>query len=180
MHTEFAAGVQQTIDGEQLQHLFPTHRFTAFGQTLSPELIQAQLAPEFTSQPAVAEDARTLQFQAAQADLDAVDGIGRKLPVIGKQTHGGEALFGFIEYVERLSPCRLLSVIDLAEIENGALRSLAARQPTVLNHTKVAMILPSLCRFVLRRNISQQQHARDRRLRKEARSSPSMFPQYRC
>ena len=91
-----------------------------------PELIQAQLAPEFTSKPAVAEDARPLQFQAAQADLYAVDGIGRKVPVIGKQAHGGEALFGFIEYFERLSPRRLLPVIDLAEVENGALRSLAA------------------------------------------------------
>src|ERR1043166_2593853 len=140
MDTQFAARVEQTIDGEQLQHLFPTHRFPASGQTLLPELIQAQLAPEFTSEPAVAEDARTLQFQAAQADLDAVDGIGRKFPVIGKQTHGGEALFGFIEYVERLSPCRLLVVIDLAEIENGALRSLAARQSTVFDHTEVAMI----------------------------------------
>src|SRR5579871_85424 len=140
MDAQFAARIEQTIDGEQLQHLFPTHRFPAFGQTLLPELIQTQLAPQFTSEPAVAEDARTLQFQAAQSDLDTVDGIGRKLPVIGKQTHGGEALFGFIEYVERLSPRRLLAIIDLAEIENGALHSLAARQTTVLHHTEVAMI----------------------------------------
>jgi hypothetical protein len=32
---------------------------------------------------------------------------------------------------------------------------------------------------VLRRNISQQQHGRDRRLRKVARSSPGLFPQHR-
>ena len=127
MDTQLAARIEQTIHGEQLQNLFPTHRFPAFGQTLLPELIQTELAPEFTSEPAVAEDARTLQFQAAHADLDAVDGIGRKFPVIGKQTHGGETLFGFIEYIERLPPCGLLAVIDLAEIENGALRCLAAR-----------------------------------------------------
>ena len=31
--TQFAARIEQTIDSEQLQHLFPTHRFPAFGQT---------------------------------------------------------------------------------------------------------------------------------------------------
>jgi hypothetical protein len=107
---------------------------------LLPELIQTQLPPQFTSQPTVAEDARTLQFQAAQADLDAVDGIGRKFPILGKQAHRGEALFGFSEDLERLSPCGLLAVVDLAEIENGALRCFAARQTAVLNHAEVAMI----------------------------------------
>ena len=82
MHAEFAAGIEQTIDHQQPQHLFPTHRFTAFGQTLSPELIQAQLLPKLACQPAIAEDARTLQFQTAQAHLYAIDGIGGKFPIV--------------------------------------------------------------------------------------------------
>src|SRR6185295_10199366 len=99
---------------------------------------------KFTSQPAAAEYARTLQFQTAQAHRNAVDGIGGKLPVIGKQTHGGEALFGFVEHIERLSPCRLLLVVDLAQIKNGALRCLAAGQPPVLDNAEVAVILAVL------------------------------------
>src|SRR5215469_15473839 len=141
MYPEFAARLEQTVDGEQPQHFFPTHRFTAFGQALLPELIQPQLLPEFTGEPAVAEYARTLQFQAAQANLYAVDGVGGKFAVIGEQTQGSEPLFGFIEHIKRLSPPGLLPVIDLAEVEHGALRCLAARQPTVLNHAEVAMIL---------------------------------------
>jgi len=65
MHAEFAPGIEQAIDHQQLQHLFPTHRLTAFRQPLLPELVQAQLLPEFACQPAVAEYARTLQFQPA-------------------------------------------------------------------------------------------------------------------
>src|SRR5579872_5227459 len=144
MHAEFAAGIEQTIDHQQSQHLFPTHRFTAFGQTLSPELVEAQLLPKFACQPATTEDARTLQFQPAQAHLHAVDGIGGNFPIVGKQTHGGEALFGFAEYIERLAPRRLLLIVDLAEIENGALRGLAPGQPPVLDHAEIPMILAVL------------------------------------
>jgi len=140
MHAKFAAGVEQAVDDQQPQHLFPTYRYTAFGQALSPKLIQTQLLPEFTREPAVAEDARAFQFQAAQTNLYAVDRVGGKLAVIGKQTHRGETLFGFIEYVERLSPRGLLPVINLAEVEHGALRGLTAGQPTILNHAEVTMI----------------------------------------
>lgn len=87
MHAEFATGIEQTVDHQQSQHLFPTHRFTAFGQTLSPELVEVQLLPKFACQPATTEGARTLQFQPAQAHLHAVDGIGGHFPIVGKQTH---------------------------------------------------------------------------------------------
>src|SRR5262249_21368198 len=60
---------------------------------------------------------------------------------IWKQTHGGETLFGFVEHIERLSPCGLLPIVDLAEIENGALRCLAAGQPPVLDNAEVSVIL---------------------------------------
>src|SRR4051795_4809638 len=69
MHAEFAAGFEQTIDDEQPQHFFPTHRFTTFWQTLLPELIKTQLLPEITGQPATAEHPGTLQFESAQPHL---------------------------------------------------------------------------------------------------------------
>jgi len=106
-----------------------------------PELIQTQLLPQFAGQPAVAEYARSPQFQTAQAHLDAVNGIGWNLPVIGKQTHGGEALLGFIEHFQRPAPCCLLPVVDLTQIQNRALRRLAAGQTAVLDNAEVAMVL---------------------------------------
>src|SRR5581483_2710268 len=144
MHTEFAARIEQSIDNEQPKHLLPAHRFTAFGQTLLPELIQTQLLPEFTCQPAAAEDARTLQFQPAQPYLHAVDGVGGKIPIVGKQAHRGEALFGFVKHFKRLAPRRLLPVVDLTEIENSALRRLAAGHAPVFNNAEVAMIFAVL------------------------------------
>ena len=144
VHAEFAARFEQTIDHEQPQHLLPAHRFTARGQTFLPELIKAQLLPQVTRQPAAAEYAGTLQFQPAQPHLYAVDGIGGKLPVVGKQTQGDEALFRFVEYIERPAPRRLLSIVDFAQIENGALRCPAAGQAPVLDNAEVAMILAVL------------------------------------
>src|SRR5262249_31737741 len=47
----------------------------------------------------------------------------------------------FVEHIERLSPCGLLPIVDLAEIENGALRCLAAGQPPVLDNAEVSVIL---------------------------------------
>ena len=78
---------------------------------------------------------------SAQTHLDAVDGVGWNLPVIGKQTHGGETLLGFIEHFQRPAPRCLLPVVDLTQIQNCALRRFAAGQA-------------SLRRLVLRRNIS--------------------------
>jgi len=46
MHAELAAGIEQTIDHQEPQHLFPTHRFPTLRQTLPPELIQTQLLPQ--------------------------------------------------------------------------------------------------------------------------------------
>src|SRR5919202_1040729 len=74
----------------------------------------ASPVPKLAGQPAVAENARTLQLQPAQAHLDAVDGIRRNFPVIGKQTQRGEALFGFVKHLQSLPPGGLLLVIDLA------------------------------------------------------------------
>src|SRR5262249_45434374 len=75
----------------------------------------------------------------------------------------------------RLAPRRLLSIVDLAEIENGALRDLAACQTSVLDHAEIPMILAVLTPVCAAQKHPQQQHARDGRLRKEARSSPRLF-----
>ncbi len=133
------------------------------------------MLPKFAGQPATTEDARTLQFQPAQAHLHAIDGIGGNFPIVGKQTHRGEALLGLVEYIQRLAPRRLLSIVDLAEIENGALRCLAAGQSAVLDHAEVPMVLAVLAPVCAAQKHPQQQHARDGHLRKEARSSPRLF-----
>src|SRR5947209_3021913 len=62
-------------------------------------------------------------IQAAQFHLDAVQHFGRHFPVIREQTHGSVVFSVFIEDLQRLAPCGLLLVIDLAEIQGRALHS---------------------------------------------------------
>src|ERR1044072_211197 len=116
MPAELAAGIEQTIDHQQPQHLFPTHRFPAIWQTLLPEFVQAQLLPQFASQPAIVKYAWPPQFQTAQPNLCAIHGVSGQFAIVREQTHRGEALFRLIEYLQRLSPRSLLLIIDLAEI----------------------------------------------------------------
>src|SRR5215471_9865631 len=106
MHAELAAGIEQTIDHQQPQHLFPAHSFPALRQTLLPELVQAELLPQFASQPATAEYSWPPQLQTAQANLCAIHGVSGKFAIVREQTHRGEALFGLVEYLQRLSPRR--------------------------------------------------------------------------
>jgi hypothetical protein len=53
---KLTARIQQTIDYQQPQYLLPTHRLAGLRQALLPKLIQPELMPQFTRQPAVAED----------------------------------------------------------------------------------------------------------------------------
>jgi hypothetical protein len=142
MHTELAARIDETVNDQQPQHLLPTHGFTALRQTLLPELIQAQLLPQFAGQPAVAEHTWPSQFQTTQPDLRAIHCIGRKLSISREQTHRGETLLYLIEYLQRFPPRGLLLIVDLTQIQHRALRRLATGQPPVFDDAEVAMILP--------------------------------------
>ena len=56
-----AAGSDQLADAEQFEHFVPRHLDLPLGQTLTPEGTQVEFIPQTASQPAVAENARTLQ-----------------------------------------------------------------------------------------------------------------------
>src|SRR2546426_7784949 len=75
--------------------------------------------PQLTSQPASAEGPRTSQLQAAEFHLYAVQHVGWHFPVIREQTHGSVVLFLFVENLQRLAPCGLLLVVDLAQIQGS-------------------------------------------------------------
>lgn len=96
--------------GQQFEHFEPGHLGLAVGQTLAPERAELQFIPQTASQPreigpmptlwrvpvvisrgqpAIAEEARMLERQLGELDLEAV------------------------EHVQTLAPGRLLRVIDL-------------------------------------------------------------------
>jgi hypothetical protein len=141
MQTKLAARRDQPIHHQQLQHLGPAHAFAPRVQTRAPELCQPQLMPQLAGQPAIAERARTPQFQPAQLDLQTVDGILRNRPVIRKQTDLLALAPLLVKDLNALAPRLLLLIVDLAQIQHRALRLLSARQTPVLYHAEIAMRL---------------------------------------
>jgi len=108
---------------------------------LLPKLIQPQLLPQLAGQLAVAEDPRPPQFQPTQLYLYAVHRIDWYLPVLREQTHARVALLLLVEDIQRLPPCGLLLVIDLAQIQNRPPYGSIARQAAILHDAEVAVIL---------------------------------------
>ncbi len=68
------------------------------------------------------KSARPLQLHPRQPDADGIQRVGGHGPVIGKEAQFPPLALVFIEHLQRLAPCGLLAVVDLAEIEHLALR----------------------------------------------------------
>src|SRR6202022_2929326 len=94
------------------------------------------LAPQPTT-----EDTRPPQFQATHFYWHTVDGIGGDLAGVGKQTQVRILLLLFVKHRQRLTPRRLLLIVDLAEIENGSLHRLVGGESMVFYDAEVTMIL---------------------------------------
>jgi len=155
-----AAGSHQLAHGEQFEHFAPGHLGLAVGQVLAPERAELQFIPETTRQPTIAEDARMLERQFGQLHLQAVEDLGRDLAVGGEQTDLFGELSRLVEDVQLLAPSRVLGVVDLAQVEDGALRGVAGAQAAVFDDAPVAMHLAVLLagvetqKHVLRSSVS--------------------------
>lgn len=136
-----AAGRDELAHSEQFEHFAPGHLGFAIGQALAPELGQVQFVPETAGEPAVAEAARALEREFGQLYLQAVECVGRNLAVGGEERDLLCALGGLIEGFELLAPRRLLGVVDLAEIEDGALGGAIGAQAAVFDDAPVAVNL---------------------------------------
>src|ERR1017187_282206 len=174
MHTKLAAWIQQPVHHQQLQHFFPRDVFPRSTNTSLPKLIQAQLLPQLTSEPAATEQTRPPQFQAAQFYLQTIDRIDGDLAVVGKQTQARICLLLFIKHRQRLAPCSLLLVVDLAEIENGSLHRLVGSDALVFYDAEIAMIFAIFFAIV-----AAQKHAGRRLPEVRGRREDTWSPLYR-
>src|ERR1035437_7661772 len=95
---------------------------------------------------------------------NTVQRVGGNLPVVGKQTHAGVALFVFIEHIQCLAPRSLLLVVDLAQIQNRPLHRLVAGQSPILHDAEVAVILAVLLAVGAAQKHGKQQHGRNPRV----------------
>ena len=124
----------------QPQHLSQLTAFPPAANAVA-RIHPERVAAKVRSQPTVAERAGPAHLKTAQPNLHAVRGI-RGIPGYPGKAHGGEALFRFIEYLQRLPPRRLVLIVDLAQVQNRVLGGFAARQPPVLDDAEVPMEVP--------------------------------------
>src|SRR5207253_7777262 len=103
---------------------------------------------------AVAIRPRSLQLHLAELHLHAVDGVGGKRPVLRKQTQRRIPLLPLIKHLQRLAPCRLLAVVDFAQVQNLPLRYFSRLQTPTFHHRVVAVLLS-----VFDPRIAAQKHA---------------------
>src|SRR5271157_499651 len=153
MHPKLAARIDQSIHREQLQHLRPGYALPALRQLPFPELVELQLPPQLASQPAVAERTGAPQLHLAELHLDAVDSIEGNRPIFRKQAQRTVPLPLLIKHRERLTPGRLLAVVDLPEVQHLPLRHLAGGQSPAFDHIEVAVPFA-----VLDARIATQEH----------------------
>ena len=149
MDAQLAAGIDQAVDHQQLQHLGPRHLAAVSDQLHVPERRQFQLVPEPAAQPAVAEAARPAQLHLVELDGDRVECFRRQRAVVGKQTQFTILLAVFVEDLQRPAPGLLLAVVDLAEIEHLALGGASAAGAAVLDNAEIAMRFSILPTFVI-------------------------------
>lgn len=85
-----------------------------------------------------------MQFETAQSDLNAVHRVGRKLTIIGKQAQVPVLPLVLVEDLQRPAPCRLLLIVDLAQVQHRALDAPTSGHPLVLDDGEVAVVLAIL------------------------------------
>ena len=79
--------------------------------------------------------------QLGEFGLKSVEHFGGNLAVFGEQTDLFGELIGFINHLQAFAPGGLLGVVDLTQIEDGALGSVAGAQTAVFDDAPVAMFL---------------------------------------
>lgn len=115
MKTPLAAGVNQSIADQRLEHIHPARAFAALAQLVLPEIVETQLLPQYEAQPACSPLPRTPDADLIDSNLNCLTRQWWRRPVRRKQCK--LPLFpALIENRNRIAPRRPLTVVDLAEI----------------------------------------------------------------
>src|SRR6202011_5982947 len=150
-----AAGVDQAVRHQRLQHVQPACSLPRCGQTRRPEIIQPQLIPHMAGQPARAPLPWPVQPQTAEPDMHHIAIQRRCRTILRKQRDLSGLVAALVKRFDGLAPRRSLCVVDLAEIQYMPLHRPTAGHPTVFHDAPVAMLLP-----VLPANPVAQKHKR--------------------
>jgi len=125
MHMELARWGDQTIDDQQLEHLFPTYHYPPIGYLPLPKRVQLQLAPQLTAQPAASKQTGSMQLHLPELDLNRVEVTGGDFTVFREQAENAGSVPVFVKNLNRLAPGGFLFAADFAKVQNSSLGRLA-------------------------------------------------------
>ena len=141
METKLAAGVDQAVGDQRLEHVRPASPLAAGRQPRCPELVQPEQAPKMQRQPAGAELSRPAQSHAVHADAHhfAVQ-LGKRVAVVGKQGKLARRFGAVGEGFDGAHPAGALAVVELAEVQQMALDHASAAHATAFDDAPVAVL----------------------------------------
>jgi hypothetical protein len=116
MQLPLAARGDQPIGCQNLKNLVPARPLPARRQTLGPEPVQLQFAPQLTRKPARAPLPRPPQCQRRQTNMNRRGVVDRLTAILREQRLGSRPVGRLIGYLDRLAPCRGLRRINLSQI----------------------------------------------------------------
>src|SRR6516165_8457063 len=125
--------------------MVPACPLAARAEPLAPELVERQLAPQVQGQPASAPLPRPTQLQLIELQADDRGVRQHSLAaVFRKQRQGARRRRSVLLHGDRLAPCQLLRIVDLAQVQQRPLHDTAATDPAILDNTPVTVLLAVL------------------------------------
>src|SRR6202522_2147712 len=179
MQAPLAAGIDQPIAHQRLQDVLPAGAFARIRQQRCKEPIQLQLLIEMTGQPACSPLARAMQLHRIEPHLyPKALGMIRH-PLLGrKQGKLPMPPAPLVDPLDHPAPRRVLTVVDLAQIQNRTLHHPTARTAPAFDNAPIPVllaVLPSPCES----QVHGPRFYAQTKIRKERRSSLHAFSPHR-
>ena len=144
MQPPFAARRDEPVGRQHLQNVIPARALAARGQTLGPEAVEPQVAPQNPRQPTRAKLARAAKPHLIEAQPDDVVALSGFAPIFRIKRERARLLRVFVEDFDRPAPGFRLRGVDLAEVKDVTLGDAAIAEPSVLDDASIEMRLPIL------------------------------------
>src|SRR5271157_1551974 len=140
----FAAGRDEPIRRQHLQHVAPARSLAARRQAPGPEAVELQLAPQDAGEPARAPLARPAKPHLRQTQADHVAVFDERAVILGEQGERPRPTGVLVKHFDRLAPRLGLGGVDLAEVEDVTLNHPPAGEALALDDAPVEIRLPVL------------------------------------
>src|SRR6202167_5809204 len=179
MQAPLAAGIDQPIAHQRLQDVLPAGAFARIRQQRCKEPIQLQLLIEMTGQPRRPPWGRAMPLHRIEPHLyPKALGMIRH-PLLGrKQGKLPMPPAPLVEPLDHPAPRRVLTVVDLAQIQNRTLHHPTARTAPAFDNAPIPVllaVLPSPCES----QVHGPRFYAQTKIRKERRSSLHAFSPHR-